>query len=518
MAELRRAETRLDVLKRDGVSAEQVRRALDDEEADLLDQAGRVSSDLSSSRATLRALGGSIRALSETLQDTRLNAHLQPLFSDWRRDIERLRFEAVAAKEGWLMQDTPARRRALSERRRLWGFLKKFVKAAAVVTSVVTVSVVLAPYVTAIAVAAVVRVVTVAVITFVGGLVCEVLGCDGEDGSLDLSVESTGLSDAWLGLARDSLGSDEGRRVVQHLRADHGVHRVARAVALAFAVYQLRPQQSDHSKAAIRERLLHQRHDQGQHGQESLDDISNAELYISDNSATGCPSAIAAYSPGDEIELGPSLYFAFEGTNPAPTKATCTKALSVAFMIKSSSKIDGVELNPGYADYVTGQWSQSDQLTITNMLAFLVGVHPLLDVAAIVAGHRSVISFDYESPFAFIKRVLDEYPGVTFRHITLTGHSLGGALALTAGVRLRQHLRENTGVAHAFHVVSFGSPRVVGKDSVDDMATFPHTRVTFGEDPITARSQRATSIRRTLSILSLAMMVTLQACPVCALT
>ena len=82
MAELSRAETRLDVLKRDGVSAEQVRRALDDEEADLLDQAGRVSSDLSSSRATLRALGGSIRALSETLQDTRLNAHLQPLFSN----------------------------------------------------------------------------------------------------------------------------------------------------------------------------------------------------------------------------------------------------------------------------------------------------------------------------------------------------------------------------------------------------------------------------------------------------
>ena len=33
MAELSRAETRLDVLKRDGVSAEQIRRALDDEEA-----------------------------------------------------------------------------------------------------------------------------------------------------------------------------------------------------------------------------------------------------------------------------------------------------------------------------------------------------------------------------------------------------------------------------------------------------------------------------------------------------
>ena len=124
------------------------------------------------------------------------------------------------------------------------------------------------------------RVVVVGVITFVGGLICEVLGCDGEDGSLDLSVESTGLSDAWLGLARDSLGSNEGRRVVQHLRADHGVHRVARAVALAFAVYQLRPQQSDHSKAAIRERFLHQRHDQEQHGQESLDDISQCSAPI----------------------------------------------------------------------------------------------------------------------------------------------------------------------------------------------------------------------------------------------
>ena len=459
--EVKEAARRLAELETDAVRFETIEENLqaivENARADLQGQVTRVNQELVNAENNLWTLGGTVQVLSNELRSTRLSEHIMPLVDGQRLQIEQERFELgmLAADAEEATTHPIGNRRALDERRlhRRRLFFVAFVVAFVV--------------------APLLKPVVAAAVVYFGGLACEAVNCDGEDGSLSL-----------LKLLEEYF--DNGvNPVIREMRSDNGIHRISRAVAIAMATYELRPLKP-------RSNLLESIHSYILTGSTAgLSDLSASNVYFSDNEASGCPSAIAAYSPGNEFEPGPSLYFGFEGTNPA-VEGGCGIALSAAFLSTGSRWIDGVELNPGYADFATGSWSREDMNRAHDQLQKVLSavsrpVARIVDAVNRLAGLREQ-PFEYESPWRFVQRVLSQYPGTTFRHITLSGHSLGGAIATTTGVRLRQHLRENphlTASPDAYHIVTFGSPRVVASGSIDRMQDFRHTRVTYGDDPFT---------------------------------
>jgi len=261
------------------------------------------------------------------------------------------------------------------------------------------------------------------------------------------AIGGAGVTDSWRALTRQtSPGS-----VVGKVQADGGVHRVRRAAVMAKAVYmKYRPRTLEGLRDELHSNLY-----LDEPPTPGIPEINLAHLHFADNAATGCPSAIAAFSPGDECDpAGPSLYFAFQGTDFGKS---CSKYINSNFIERNVEVVDGVKLNPGYARYVLGKYGNRGE-----------------------EGRWD--GTQYKSPWSFVLEVLAKYSSTKLRHITLSGHSLGGALAVATGVRLRQHLRENSDVAHAFYVVSLAAPRTIAEISLRGLASFPHTRVTYGND------------------------------------
>jgi hypothetical protein len=469
LAEMTEADGRLALLGTGSASVDQLRSDLLREEATLQAQIARADADFVQARGQLRGLGGTVQALGASLRSSRLTEHIQPLLGGRRAELERHRFEVAAAAVGWaplVPSSGGGTRRALSTPHRRQLVFFALAALGTLVVTLVTVSIV------------------TAVVVYFGGVACELIDCDGEETSLHTALGTDKMTQAWEALAVDELYGGTGVHVLRELAADHGEHRLSRAVAMASAAGRLRASNADRSEVAIRGYLL-------SHVPPAMADLASATLHIADNSGSSCPSIIAAYSPGDAYEPGPSLYFGFESTSFHPSGA-CTVALSLHFLSKGATTIDGIGLNPGYADYVLGTFSRNDlndiydgTARVVNALTLGTAIGAIKVVRAAILAAR-LLPLSYTSPWEFILRVLDQYRGVTFTHITLAGHSLGGALATVAGVKLREHLHANPSIAHRFHVNSFGSPRVVADSSVGRMGPkdFPHTRVTYGNDPV----------------------------------
>lgn len=454
LSQLSRVDRRLAHLSSQTVTLDLVKRDLATDAASLQDQIDRVISvELAGARAKLRAIGGNVQALGEAINSFPVD-DIQPMLNGSQLEFEQMRFDLGLAQMKseqlgslqTLSLSTASSRRSLAHRGRQLFIVESIRKAAQdlikgfkdwVSVTVITTLLNCIPF-------------------SIGWAVWNVVsaGCESANcvasmwpPKIQSRLGGQGLSEAWLSLSSNLLQWHD-RFLFRELQSDGGVHRISRAVALSQGAYQLT--EANHSRAAIREKMMGLRSTTPGFDAQGVGDLALDQIHVSDNSASTCPSAIAAFSQGDHLNPGPSLHFAFQGTNFALNGA-CSVALSVYFLSRDPSWIDDVQVNPGYADFVTGDYEWPG---------------------------------GYESPWNFVLRVLSHYTATRFRHITVSGHSLGGALAFATGLKLRAHLRHHPHIAQRYHVVTFGMPRMVGIRSARQMGDFPHTRFTYGEDPV----------------------------------
>jgi hypothetical protein len=174
---------------------------------------------------------------------------------------------------------------------------------------------------------------------------------DGDGGApLIKSLGAAGMHEAWLSLAQEVKRAAPNPFFAE-LSADGSVHRLRRAAAMAKAVYH-----EDRTPEGLRKELYGRLFIPADDGAIFGNGLELADLHVADNSGSGCPSAIAAVSQGDERDPGPSLYIALQGTDRSQA---CSKLVNVGFLSGRTTNIDGIELNPGYADYVDGVYTRA---------------------------------------------------------------------------------------------------------------------------------------------------------------
>jgi hypothetical protein len=431
---MKRIQDKLEGLAASDVQLNDVEASLEASRDDVGDQLQVLDGDILARQAELRATALVVKLMGERIMSQRaeIAAMARPVLNGTRLQLERMQWEVAAER---------SQAQSVIVQRSVQGWIEtagQFLVDEAEDVANLLVETIIEP---------------------VGSFFCQSFQCISStvdtvaesllDGSgaadpLIQSLGASGMQEAWLSLANEVEGAAPSPFFAE-LAADGSVHRLRRAAVMARAIYY-----DNRTAEALWGELQRRLYLQAEDGYNSNDDVELADVHVSDNSASGCPSAFAAVSQGDELDPGPSLYVALQGTE---VDESCSWLINTAFLSGETTNIDGIELNPGYADYVNG----------------------------IAPG---VPSSAFQSPWEFVLSVLDRYQNITFRHITVSGHSLGGALAIATGLKLRAHLRENPDVAERFHVVSLGAPRTIAPGSIEAMRGFPHTRVTFGDDVV----------------------------------
>jgi hypothetical protein len=456
-----------DFIKMDGVEAkiskigsatetfEALAADLGERRQDAEDQLKVYDADIGKAQTELRVQGQLIECMYEYAARHRASIvpFAGPVFKDLRLELEGMLWELEELEAEGAEDDT----RSLRLKPRGWfGDMWNAVTGPVAQTVVATFHIVKA-------------IVTnpIGVLQSIGALLCELAQCFftaasnvlklvGQVGdattrrrdTLSVALRSEGLPEAWLAVANTVLGRTALSTFFSELSADGGVHRLRRAAAMAAAAY------ARGNPDAVRAKLVEKSHG-------AFADVDVDHIGTTDN-ALQCPNTISAFSPGSTEDPGPSLYFAIEGSD---FTGPCAYLINGMFLMSPPVEIDGIELSPGYVTYAVKQMPQVLRDLLPDKLER---------------------DFIYTSPWDFIQHTLESYESqnIHFRHITVSGHSLGVDGAIAAGLRLRKHLREHPHIAQRFHVVTPGAPRVIGMRSVDNMLDFSLTRITFGEDPV----------------------------------
>ena len=237
LTELARVEQRLADVSTKTVSIDVIKQDLSADTAKMQDQIDRVIQvELDEARVKLRAIGGNVKLLSESVQSFRTEG-VNPILNGTRLELEQLRFEfgvqQMQREQLGSLTLHNSSRRALSVRREMWfnpfgwveGRIKELVKQASAAAITWLLNVI--PFGIGWAIWNVIS------------AACEAANCAASlwAPSIQNTLGAQGLPEAWLALSQNVISWHD-RFLFRELQSDGGVHRISRAAALSAGVYQ----------------------------------------------------------------------------------------------------------------------------------------------------------------------------------------------------------------------------------------------------------------------------------------